>query len=134
MVSRRNYKDKKEKVIALKKRLKNKLGKFVIVSLKTAGKCCQLKGILCNICSDFITLIDKPYIYQIKIKDLVAIKQQLGSNGYSRNKEKIDYKKDYYFEENSITERESNDDRNNELKAEKEIEINKLQKEYSEME
>ena len=57
----------------VKKMLNNRLGEFIVLTLMVGGDCCQVKGVLCDIASDFVTLIDQELVIEVKINQIAAI-------------------------------------------------------------
>ncbi|MCK8826728.1 hypothetical protein MWH25_03085 [Natroniella acetigena] len=72
-------KPKDKDLINLKRRLEEKRGEFLVVNVMTGGDCCQLKGVLCDIADEFITLIDKNLLIYIKIEEIASIKRKVDS-------------------------------------------------------
>ncbi|WP_408955253.1 hypothetical protein [Natroniella sp. ANB-PHB2] len=66
-------------LINLKRRLEEKRGEFLVVNVMTGGDCCQLRGVLCDITDEFITLIDKNLFVHIKIREIASIKRKVDS-------------------------------------------------------
>lgn len=87
----------------IKNSLKDKVGRFIIVYIKTGGKNCKMKGILSNVHQDFIILINNSNLFEIKIKEIAAIKIRVSSGERcGGGKEKIKYKDQYYLNENEF--------------------------------
>lgn len=115
--------------------LKNKIGQFIIVYIKTGGEKCKMKGILSNVYQDFIVLINNLKLFEIKINDIAAIEVRVSSGESECSGEKIRYKDQYYLDEKEFVdnspeaEPENTEIRNN--KEQKNYNIKREQKDYS---
>lgn len=61
-----------------KNQLKEQIGEFIIVLIKSGVDCCRKKGVLCGIKEDFLVIMNDDSKMEISLKAIVAIKKSIG--------------------------------------------------------
>jgi len=104
------------------------------------GSCCQVKGILCNIALDFVTLIQKDLIIKIKIDQIAAISRSLDLGiEFKDQADEGDYEGQNFFTEREEVRQEiskefkEDSDQKTDIEEEK-ARVNKRQKTYTQIE
>ncbi len=121
----------------LKNVLENNTGKFLFIDLKTGGNCCQVEGILCNVYTDFIVLINGKMVYSIKINKITSIKHKV-NNYFDGVQQQVEYHNQFSLGE--IDETVEEEDRNSGISRKEykldnnKIKIRKRQKNYTKSE